>query len=179
MNETNVLEIEIDTARNGSLHFRPMERRIRGRLDLNRVAEPTAKMKTNEFPLPIPGQRIRLDMNNRRAELIEPLRHEEHLVTRERIEKKGYRIAPESEAFEDVDLPTWLYWMKRAVTSGYARLVAGVLPDKIAGEPRKEFFFKKEPGTQDRLADAIDSLAAATSAQTKLLAELVKSLKQN
>jgi len=51
---SNVIEIEVDGNRNECLHFRPLQRSIRGRLDLMRIGEPMSKMLTTDYPDPIP-----------------------------------------------------------------------------------------------------------------------------
>ena len=39
------IQIEIDGKHNENLHFRPLQRTIRGRFDFNRIGEPMAKLE--------------------------------------------------------------------------------------------------------------------------------------
>ena len=50
------IEVSIDDPHNHSLHFRPLQRTVRGGFDFNRLAEPMAKVEASKWPGPIPGQ---------------------------------------------------------------------------------------------------------------------------
>lgn len=179
--EQSIIEIEIDGPRNQSCIFRPLQRRLRGRFDLRRCAEPAAMTKHTEHPDCIPGQRLRLNTVTGKAELIEPLRLPEFAAIRERYEvnKRGEKVHsfPEHEAFESVDVKTWLYWLAVEVKAGMARLLSGVLPDpdKIDGV-RRNFYTAPTKTREDKMATAIDRMAAATENNTRVLAELLKRL---
>jgi hypothetical protein len=56
------------------------------------------------------------------------------------------------------DVPTWLYWLKRAVGAGIARVVQGKLPDKIEGKVKKTFVSNER--TKDPKDKLIDRLTA-------------------
>ncbi len=164
------VEIEIDGSRNNCLCFRPLPgRTVRGRFDLNRVAEPMARLKTAEFPEPIPGQRLGIQPDGT-AYLAEPLHDAQHGPLRERIEKMGLKLEPAVTTFEGVHLPSWLYWMARAVQSGVARVVSGQLPDKPGGEPRRNFIM----ATPER--SPIDKLTQALERQSALFERLLERL---
>ena len=153
---SNVIEIEVDGPRNECLVFRPLQRRLRGRFDLNRVAEPLAAMRRTQWPDVIPGKRLGVDTETREAYIAEPLHSPEHAATRERIEARGMRLPPERETFPDVDLPTWLTYMKQAVDAGVARVTTGELPAKIEGKPRRSFIIAPaEPDPRDQLLEKL------------------------
>jgi len=158
----NTIAIEIDGAHNEQLRFRPLQRSIRGRFDLNRIREPQARMKTTEWPEPIPSQRIGIDLDSGTGFIVETIH--QHPAIKARIEQRGMQLAPEREEFSNVDLPTWLYWIKQAVESGLAKVVVGELPERIEGEPQMEFVVQRGPDTNDRLAAAIESNTAVLSA---------------
>jgi len=169
MNASSVIEVEVDSSTNDNLHFAPLQRRVRGRFDYNRDTEPKAKLRTGEWPHPVPGQRIALDLTAGTGSIIEPLREPEARIMREKIERSGMGIA-ENETFTGIHVPTWLYWIKRAVESGLARIVNNAkLPDKIDGEPQLSFITRPRKNPNDRLAEAIDT-------NTRVLTELLKSL---
>lgn len=164
------IEIEIDSPRNEAFHFRPLGRNIRGRFDLTRETEPLAMMRRNEYPVPIPSQRLGIDLETSEGFIAEPLHEPEHLAIRDRIESRGLSLPPAREAFAAVHVATWLYWIKRAVESGLARVVKGELPSVIEGEPQKSFITKRaEPKTDDRLVAAIER-------QNELMAALLSQL---
>ena len=162
MVKANTIEIEIDGKRNEALRFRPLQRTIRGRFDLNRVAEPQARMKTTEWPEPVPSQRIGIDLDAGTGFVLEPIH--QNPVLKSRIEKRGLQLAAEREEFKNVDLPTWLFWIKRAVDSGLAKVVVGELPAKIEGEPQMDFIVSRKADTNDRLAAAIEANTAVLAA---------------
>ncbi|MBI2480292.1 MAG: hypothetical protein HYV60_17160, partial [Planctomycetia bacterium] len=137
------IEIEIDGHRNEALHFRPIRRNVRGRFDLTRETEPLAMMKRGEFPLPIPSQRLGLDLETCEGYVAEPMHDAEHTAIRDVIERRGFRLPVAREAFPAVHVPTWLHWIKRAVDSGLAKIVKGELPSVIEGEPQKSFITKR------------------------------------
>jgi len=163
------VEIEIDGERNESLYVRPLQRSIRGRFDLNRVGEPMARMKTYRWPVPILSQRIGIDQDGV-GYLSEPLHDGAHAPIKERIEKQGQRLEPELQTFANIHQPTWLFWIKRAVQSGLARVVGGSLPDKIDGKPRMNFIVDRPAETTG------ERLTAAIERQTIVLEKLLERL---
>lgn len=174
----NVVEVEIDGPHNEACIFRPLQRRIRGRFELRRIAEPLAMTKHTEHPDPIPGQRLRLNIDTGLAELIEPLRMPEFAAIRQRYEfnERGEKTATfaEDEAFENVDVPTWLYWMKAEKEAGNAKLLAGTLPDKIEGKIRRSFYTTPPENHETTVADAMTKMADAMAANTAVMTELLK-----
>src|SRR5262245_21937795 len=128
----NIIEIEVDTPNNNSLHFLPIGRDIRGRFDYARVAEPQAALERSAFPLGIPSQRLGIDTDEGVGYIVEMLYEPQHKAIRATLERKAFGLPPERETFRvGADTATWLYWMKRAVESGVARLVRGKFPEKI------------------------------------------------
>lgn len=170
-----LLEIEIDNPQNLQLYYAPIQRRIRGGWDFMRVPEPLAKQEINKWPKAIPGQRLQLDTATGEAAIIEPLYEPEHAATRRAIEqtgkggKGGKLIPPERESLGIVDVATHLFWIKAAVTNGLARVVRGVLPEKIDGEPQRSFLSHRQPAANDRLAAALESI---TAVNREILAQL-------
>jgi len=163
------VEIEVDGEHNENLIFAPLQRSIRGKFDMLRVAEPMAKMKASEWPEPIPSQRLGIEPDGT-GYLREPIHDEEHAPIREKIEKAGMSLEPALTEFGEVDATTWLHWIKLAVESGLAKVVSGKLPDKIDGKPRMNFLLNEpKPSTTDRLATAIEQ-------QTAMLAKVLERL---
>jgi len=162
------VEVEVDGQLNESLCFRPLPgRTIRGRFDLNRVAEPMARLKSAEWPRPIPGMRLGIDPENT-GYVVEPLHDAEHAPIREKIVKQGMGLAPACESFEGIDVASWLFWLQRAVEAGVAKIVKGAFPDKLPGKPRLNFIVA-EPRPSDS-----DRLAAAIERQNALMAQLLE-----
>ena len=164
------VEVEVDGALNECLSFRPLPGRlVRGRYDLNRVAEPLARIKASEWPVPIPGQRLGVDAEGI-GYLAEPLHAPEHAPMREKIVAAGMKLEPELTAFEGIDVPSWLYWLRRAVEGGLARVVKGALPDTDGGKVRKNWIMAEpEPS-------AVDKLTAAIERQSQLFERLLEKL---
>lgn len=165
------IEIEIDGIHNENLQFRPLQRSIRGRFDFLRISEPMSKMKANDWPVPIPSQKLGIDPDGN-GYLLEPLHDPEHAPIKEKIEAQAMKLEPAIQTFEGIHLPSWLFWIQRAVESGLAKVVSGKLPEKIEGEPRKNFILAPpEKSTTDKLTEAI-------SLQNELFEKLLAKLSE-
>jgi hypothetical protein len=165
------IELEIDGPANECLMFRPLERNIRGRLDFTRVREPLAMIESTKWPKPIPSQRLGIDPAGV-GYLLEPLHDAENAVLKEKITKQGKRLEPAVQTFENINLPTWFFWIQRAVESGIAKVVKGELPEKIDGKPRINFVMADpQPSDADKLTAAIERQSALME---KLLERLSK-----
>ncbi len=134
------LELEIDSADNSSLFFRPLGRKLRGRLEWARCKNPLAVVTGQNWGT-IPGQRVRIDLDGRKAFIIEPIHHPENAALLRKIEKAGLSLAAAEETFnlDENGLATWIFWIKRAVEDGNARILSGVLPEKLPGKIRTDF----------------------------------------
>jgi hypothetical protein len=163
------IEVEVDTPANANLFFLPANRTIRGRFDFARDAEPMAKVLTQEFPRGVPGQRLVLDLDAGEAHLVESLHFPEHKDVRKAVEKR-WGIGPERETFKvpPEDAPTWLYWLKRAVDAGTARLLSGTLPDKVEGKVKKTVISlpqRRDP--KDELIQKLTAILYASLPESK------------
>lgn len=176
----NILEIEFDGPQNENPVFRPLQRKLRGRFDLNRIKEPQARLKANLFPDPIPGQRIRVNLDNGEAAVVEPLSMPEFEPIRSRYEfddngRKRFRFAPEVEPI-NVELPTLLYWMRADVNAGTAKVVRGSFPEKIEGKPQRNFYTPRTAPEATTAANAMAAMAAALAANTEVMGKLLAKL---
>ena len=167
--EPNFLEIEIDGPKNQSLMFRPLNRTLRGRFDFNRVREPLARTRTAEWPEPIPGMRLGINADTGEAYVIDQI-HESEEIKR-KLAEAGYALPQEREEFQ-ADVTTFVFWMKRAVESGVAKLVRGVFPEKLEGKPRRNFIIPEQPSSTDKLAEALEN-------NTRVMAEILNRLTEN
>lgn len=164
------LEIEACGPHCESMRFKPLNRMVRGEFDFNKVCEPMARMEAAKWPSgPVPGQRLGIDEEGV-GYIEEPLHKPEFAVLKERLEKKGLKLEPELQTWTDVDQATWLYWLRRAVEAGIARLTKGTLPVKIEGKPRTRFTLNDpKPTAVDRLTESLDR-------QSRLMAQLLEKL---
>jgi len=139
------------------LNFRPLQRSLRGTFDLNRIMEPTARMKVTEFPRPIPGLHIVVDEVKRTAEVRDPLHDAGYRVIREQIEAKGFRLGVAAEHFElDASaVNTWLFWMRRAVASGTCKIVDGSFGPIDEAAARKDFLNAPQVDPRDALIERL------------------------
>ena len=111
-----LLTIEVDSAMNRDLAFKPLgQRTLRGRLDTRRIVPAEGDMPV-KWPDPIPGLRVVIDAASRTAHIIEPLHESQYATIRKKLEKKGLEPLKERETFENIDVPLWQYWAKRAST---------------------------------------------------------------
>jgi hypothetical protein len=172
-----VVEIAIDTPTNGSLHFRPLNMRVRGAFEYRRIKEPLAMQKANAWPAKIPGQRLGIEIDPATGVvtgyIAEPLAAPEFELTREQIKTKlRQQVGPARQDFANVHAPSWLHFMKSAVAGGLATVTAGELPEDIGGEPQTDFITKRKPSAVERLAVALEK---QTEVFTALLNKLSNS----
>jgi hypothetical protein len=121
------------------------------------------------WPQDVPGLRLGVDADTGEGYLAEPLHGDEYVVTREVVTARKLKLEPAAKRFP-ADKATWLFWIKRAVESGAAKVIAGKLPDEIEGEPKTAFMVQHQKSSNDRLAEAINK---QTEMFGRLLAELV------
>ena len=131
----NLIELEFDAPNNGSFHFRPAMRTIRGRFDVAKM--PDAGPLRRMFPKPIPGQRLGFDFNAGECYVREPLHSPENATIRKEAERH-WSIEDERQVLP-VDAATFVYWTKEAIKRGHLRIVEGQYPKQVAGEPQKHF----------------------------------------
>ncbi len=157
-----IVEIAIDGPRNDNLCFKPLQRTLRGTFDLNRVPEPLARMKVNEFPRPIPGLHIAVDADKTTATITDPLHDPEHAAIKEKIEAMGMKLGPAVERFENIDANTWLYWMRRAVSAGTCKIVSGQFPAIDEAKARRDFIMPEIRDPRDNLIDKLVAILYAS-----------------
>lgn len=172
----STLVCEFD-AENRNVYFPPLDRSLRGRFDAQLAArrDKDAGALLSEIPDPIPGQQIAVDVETGEAALVEPLHDPRFAAIAERIKARGCKLFPEREPLK-IDKPTVLHWLKQAVTDGQARVVKGELPAKIDGTPKLHFIVQPQASTSDKLAAALDNLAAAQREQTDAITKILTAL---
>jgi hypothetical protein len=159
-----VIEIDVDNPRNGCLHFLPLGRTIRGRIDFNRDSEPQARVAGVDYPDGVPGQRLGIDLDSLEGYIVEPLHEKAHEKTLATIRRKGFQPPAARETFKlsPADKPTWLYWLKRSVEAGHAKLAKGKFPDRIDGDPQKTFISKpRGPDPKDAVIARLTAILMA------------------
>lgn len=132
----NLLEVEVGATRNCNLLFPATGRRIRGKFDPVRASRTDGQASSivNDFPDPIPGQILGIDLESGTGYIRDTLHDDKHSVLRRRLEKK-FSLPAAREEFPNVHVPSWLFWLRRAVECGACVVIAGKLPDKADGEP--------------------------------------------
>jgi len=168
---SNVIEVEVDVARNRNLYFTPLDRTVRGRFDWRRIADkhgPELRDQWGEDPLP--GQTISLDLAKGEGAILEPLYGRPDVM--KRVETRGDTLPPERQTFSEIDPQEWLYWLKAAINTGKARLLRGEMPKAVDYRPRR---FGEVKSTTDRLTEALIAVlhASLSDKQRKEVANLV------
>lgn len=150
------LVVEIDTPRNASWLFPPMQKNIRGRFDVLRISEPNAMKLRQEYPEAIPGQRLAVDLAGGECCVIEPLHDPEYAELRQKLAKR-YTIAPGREVVSGADVATWLYWIGKAIDGGIAKVISGKMPSTLPGEPQNvdNLFGMRQKSPQEDLTRAL------------------------
>lgn len=161
------VEITIDSPRNSCAYFRPLDRSVRGRFMLSRVKEPTAMSFRDRIPEDVAGQTIGIDTDTGTGYLMEPLHQDERVKAY--AAKRGKRLEPARQEFAGVEVNAWLFWMRRLVDSGLARVVNGKLPETVEYDPPPRFGKQPKRGNA-RLREIFQrhpDVAAQYSAWTK------------
>lgn len=181
---SNVIEVEVNSTKNANLFFGPLARRIRGRWELSRATEfdRDAGKLTDRYSEPIPGQRIGIDLDIGEGYIVEPLHDDQYAAMRQRIQKTN-RLEPARQSFKAVHVPTWLFWLNRAVDANHAKLLEGKFPEGIGAkkqeavsdEPKMDLFMPRQLTPMDKLTTAIER---QTEIFSKLLAALLEGRKQ-
>ena len=178
--KNELLELEIDSPNDGPVFFGPLGRRLRGRFDPVRVVshDAGAGQLVNQFPKPIPGQRLIVNVDTGEFAVVEPLHEAEFAAIREKIERAQMKLAPPRQEHK-FHLPTVLDWCRRMIEGGCAKVLSGKLPDTIEGEPQElSPLSTRRPSQMQELTKAFDRQSAALERQAaafeKLVAELLK-----
>lgn len=143
-----VIEIEVANEANADLFFLPLGKRLRGKVDFLKVNEAEAIKLAREYPTGIPGQRLVIDTEAATAAVVEPLHEPQHAAVREKVAAKGFGLPPAREEAAGVDVPTCLFWARRAVEGGLAKVVRGSIP-KVEGRARKRFMTTSDDPAED------------------------------
>jgi hypothetical protein len=154
--------IEGDTGDGRNPYFPPTGTKIRGKLVANDVREPTVAMSRFRNCV-FPGQRLHFDQGSRKLWLEETLYGDGCALERSAIAGLYKLAEPRTDFSGEHDLSTVLFWMKRLVDAGLARLIHGQFPDKLPGKPRTEWFSQSESKDEqkiDRLTKLVETLAA-------------------
>lgn len=160
------MSVVIEFTGNQNLFFRPLSRTLRGRLDFKAMEEDGA-VKLARLYGAIPGQRMSLD-DKGNAILEEPLHEQENEQLAAKLKARGNSLPPAREEFQKVDVPSWAYWLRRAIESGHAVILEGELPE-AEGVVRKDYFHAPVQDARDELAkkQLAAQLAVMTPAQRK------------
>lgn len=169
--ETLVVEFGDELCRN--IYFAPLDRRFRGRFDAQQLArrDRDAGQLMNDWPEPIAGQQLAIDVETGAAEVVEPLHDFPAIAAR--IKARGFTLAPQRESVT-CDLPTMLFYAVSAVKAGKARVVRGALPDSIdESKVRKDLFIQAVESDSNKLASAMTAQAKAFDRLADVLEKLL------
>jgi hypothetical protein len=151
---TDVLEIEVDGPCNRNLAFSPADTIVRGRIRFDRMGRDIPPEVSRRYGTDtIPGQVIGFNTKTGQGYVRERLHEPEFASLTHKLRERA-TIAPEIVPLS-VDKATMLHWMKRAVQDGDAKLLNGVMPEKIEGNPRLEFFVPERKPSEQRIANVL------------------------
>jgi hypothetical protein len=155
-----VMEIEAAPPQSGTLYFAPLQRSVRGEIRLGDCPE-ADKSVERAWPKVIPGQVIGLTAEGK-GYILDPLHRPDHEPLRAQMKAEKLALGTKPDEVFNADKPTWLYWMRRCIESGNARLTKGQLPDAAACKGAKKDFGAPAPVNPERKrADVILSLLVA------------------
>jgi hypothetical protein len=129
--------IEIDTRQNDAYLWPPTQDRLRGAWSPFNYP-PGSESSVGLFQMPpFPGMQVRLNPRSRQAMIVDPLENNPDLMKQvsERF-KHTFQMGNKSDGctwvkekmhdnLSDDQIATWLYWMMRAVNSGFAKPTQG------------------------------------------------------
>lgn len=143
--------------------FPPAQIKLRGLIDVDQIKEPLARMSRfarHKFP----GQRLHFDPASKKAWVEETLYQDGYRPQRDAI-ARFYSLPERTKDISgDHDVATWLFWMKRLVDSGLARLVSGEFPDPLPPNPKMEFFGQELKSNEERKIDKLTAMVQALAA---------------
>lgn len=156
----SVLEVEVDTPKDSNLYFPPIGEAVRGRLDFLRLSRRSVNAIQLSIPFPngVPGQRIRVDLAEKRCSISEPLHDPEWGSAKKEIEKRGLPIPTAEETYPGAHVPDWLHAIRRAVEAGYVRIVRGELPRDLGEETKVPEVLDPADKKIDRLCTLVERL---------------------
>lgn len=170
-----MVEIEVANPNNAALFFHATDSRLRGRFDARLLpAGRGSAVLAQGWPEPIPGQVIGIDPAKGEAWIRDRLYEPQFQALRRKIEKLGFGLPPERVDFSKPHMPTWQFWMARAVESGAAVVLAGQLPDadSLRDEAKTSRFVQQESAAES----ALRQLASQNAALVGAIEQLVKQL---
>lgn len=182
------VEVEVCAPNNRQYLFPPTGKTLRGRIDFSTVKSKSELSLRDLWPDPIPGKVIGINESGEKY-VREPLHDPENTKTRLTIQSRGMVLEDERENFRSESSVTWLYWLRRAVDSGLARVIKGELPpiDELEPprkrrlhderQPKKDFILSPpEESPLDRLAAAMETMATNAAANTQIMQRLLEKL---
>lgn len=164
--KTEILEVAVETPKDGNLYFPPAKRTLRGRKDFNRMAQHEKNFMELAFHFPqgIPGTVIRIDLDEKQVWLCEPLHDGAWQAARDEIVSRGIAIPPATEAIAGAYLPDWLHEIKRSLDAGYVRIVRGGLPRQLGEETKRPETIDPAERRIERLCDLVEKLLETMAA---------------
>lgn len=147
--EPGEIVVEIDHPKNSNVEFHPTSMSLRSRILPSRFGNAIKPWMLKYEQKGIPGQRIHLDVEKRCGRIVDGLSDDPALMDQinrdiqtSEIRTAAYAIAKEDrrENLSDIDVQTWLFWMRRLVDKHYrtaedrkdlgaiARCIHGTLP---------------------------------------------------
>lgn len=148
---------------------------------MNRTVDLGAAELRGAWPEKIPGVRLELHQPDGKAVIVDPLaadgdpRQEKN---RARIVRGGFSLPPGREEVSVEDVPTFIWWMSRAVSGGHAKLVGGKFPDVSGAKVRTRFYTEEQKDPRDRTLHTLVALLLASlpadkrAAAEKVISEL-------
>lgn len=164
--KTEILEVAVETPKDGNLYFPPAKRTLRGRKDFNRMAQHEKNFMELAFHFPqgIPGTVIRIDLDEKQVWLREPLHDAQWETARDEIISRGIALPPASEPIAGARLPDWLHEIKRSLDAGYLRIVRGALPRQLGEETKRQETIDPSERRIERLCDLVEKLLETMAA---------------
>ena len=157
---SKTFEVEVAGPNNASLYFAPLQRRLRGRFDLRDMKEPEAGKLSHQWPDPIPGVRVGIDIEAAAGFVRDPLHDPDQAANRARIAQAGYALPPAREDFQQIDKATWVFWLALAQKAGLVRLTQGELP-AVQGKPQTLFVIPAQEDPRDKTLKSLVALLYA------------------
>lgn len=134
--------VELDSPNNNNMLFRPLQRVLRGKFDPKRM---NGDGKAKHAPV-VPGLHIGVNPKTKVGRVYDPLKEErEYLRVRDGLKAShGWSdiIIVQEAIHNDIDVTTWLFWMKRMIENGTAHLITGSAPmlENLEGKPNTDMF---------------------------------------
>lgn len=182
------VEVEFCADNGQKVFFKPTRRPERGRIDFAMAKSEHYREMHKVWKEAVPGKIAGVTEEGQKY-IRDPLHDKQYSKLAAIMKARGQALPEEREVFASESILTWLFWLRRAVDAGLAKIISGELPsieqlDSRKRRPRDERFPRRsfileEPAEEsptEHLTKAMEQLSSSVAAQTAVMQQLLAKL---